>query len=333
MKLNIYQIDLERDTNAVAFESYDLLPKSQGTQDVDSDLYNRVYEGEVEAKDLEDVYRIFNIDKPEDFKGRSLSVSDVVEIVESDSAKPGFYYCDSIGFKDIEFDPSETHRPKETKITVIMCEPDKKAYVTEIGNELSDLQAAVDGCIEAFYPFESEECIVCNDEGKINGMELNRAIREEDTIVDLSYKEMATRFREAESHGEHLEGCVVFTQDSFNKEYSLESRTYKISSDNKAYQSTMRGYSIFASSLDGSDRGVRLDAYMTDEHGGKDGWKVERCYMYERGKEILDIIAGPCFICDCSGEDFGSLSDEQLRKYAEKFRYPEQFVRINRDIF
>ena len=54
--------------------------------------------------------------------------------------------------------------------------------------------------------------------------------------------------------------------------------------------------------------------------------------MYERGKEILDIIAGPCFICDCSGEDFGSLSEEQLRKYAEKFRYPEQFVRINEEI-
>ena len=71
---------------------------------------------------------------------------------------------------------------------------------------------------------------------------------------------------------------------------------------------------------------------MADEHGGKDGWKVERCVLKEPGREILDIIAGPCFICDCSTDSFGSLSDEQLRRYMEKFKYPERFARINGEI-
>ena len=51
----------------------------------------------------------------------------------------------------------------------------------------------------------------------------------------------------------------------------------------------------------------------------------------DRG-EMLDIIAGTFFICDCSGENFGSLSPEQLRRYTELFKYPEQFFRAGNDI-
>lgn len=40
----------------------------------------------------------------------------------------------------------------------------------EIGTELSDLQRVVGGLIEPYYPFEEQVCIVCNDEGKYNGM-------------------------------------------------------------------------------------------------------------------------------------------------------------------
>ena len=43
----------------------------------------------------------------------------------------------------------------------------------------------------------------------------------------------------------------------------------------------MGGYSIFASSLDSSDRGVRLEQYMAAERGGKDGWKVDYCCLVE----------------------------------------------------
>ena len=41
----------------------------------------------------------------------------------------------------------------------------------------------------------------------------------------------------------------------------------------------MGGYSIYASSLDGSDPCVRLEQYMASEYGGKNGWQIERCYM------------------------------------------------------
>lgn len=48
-----------------------------------------------------------------------------------------------------------------------------------IANTLASLQQIVGGSIEAVYPFDDPVAIVCNEEGKINGLELNRALRDE----------------------------------------------------------------------------------------------------------------------------------------------------------
>lgn len=109
-------------------------------------------------------------------------------------------------------------------IRVVFCEPGKLARIREIGTELEDLQRVVGGLIETCYPFEEAACIVCNDEGKINGMRPCRAVY------------------------------------------------------------------------------------------GEDG-------------RVSDIIFGPFFICDCSTENFGSLTEEQLKRYSEQFQYPEHFFR------
>ena len=42
------------------------------------------------------------------------------------------------------------------------------------------------GTIQALYPFEEEAAVICSDEGKLNGMELNRALYDEDgKIYDI----------------------------------------------------------------------------------------------------------------------------------------------------
>ena len=99
----------------------------------------------------------------------------------------------------------------------------------------------------------------------------------------LTYKQLAAMFREHErrKNGTHLHGAIVFTEDSFNKPYPLESRTYLVSSNNKAFQPDMGGYSIFGTSLDGTDRGIRLEWYMAEEKAGPDGWKVDCCYLID----------------------------------------------------
>ena len=110
------------------------------------------------------------------------------------------------------------------KIKVVLLEPCKTARITEIDASLEGMQKVVEGYIESFSPFEEQVCIVCNEEGKINGMRPNRSV------------------------------C------------------------------------------------------------GKDG-------------KMIDIIFGTAFICNCNGENFGSLSDEQANRYRKQFQYPEMFLR------
>lgn len=111
-------------------------------------------------------------------------------------------------------------------IRVVLLEPQKEARIAEIGSSLQSMQSVVGGLIEAVYPFEEQVCIVCNEEGKLQGLPLNRALRD------------------------------------------------------------------------------------SDGH-------------------IYDIVAGTAFLCDCSGEDFGSLTDAQVAKYLALFKHPEAFVSVN----
>lgn len=120
-------------------------------------------------------------------------------------------------------------REPEEKITVVLLEPGKLARVAEIDSSFEGMQNAVKGNIESAYYFDEDVCLICNDEGKINGMPLNRTV-------------------------------------------------------------------------------------------------------YGQDKEMLDIIAGTAFICGCSGENFSSLSKEQLTNYQEQFKYPERFFRGNNEI-
>lgn len=117
--------------------------------------------------------------------------------------------------------------------------------------------------------------------------------RAENSIVDMTYGELCKMFRAVEkTKTEHVTGYIVISEDSFTAPYSEEERTYGISSNNKAFQPDMGGYSIYGSSLDGGDRGVRLERYLAVEHGGKDGWKIERCYMKQdeinKADKIID---------------------------------------------
>ena len=71
-------------------------------------------------------------------------------------------------------------------IAVLVVEPDKKPYVKEIPSSLESLQHEVGGDIEAVYPFEEPVAIVCNGEGKMNGLPLNRALRDDNgEIYDI----------------------------------------------------------------------------------------------------------------------------------------------------
>ena len=111
-----------------------------------------------------------------------------------------------------------------------------KKYAASLASELSNatleaMQETVGGYIEEYMPFDDEVAIVCNEEGKMNGAELNRAI-------------------------------------------------------------------------------------------------------YSNDKEILDIIAGKFFIAyaPIESESFLSMPKDLMKKYEDKFRYPERFYQTDKGI-
>ena len=72
------------------------------------------------------------------------------------------------------------------KMTVLVVEPRKEPYVKEIDPGLHALQAEVGGDIGAAYPFSDPVALVCNDEGKLIGLDLNRGLRDENgEIYDI----------------------------------------------------------------------------------------------------------------------------------------------------
>ena len=115
---------------------------------------------------------------------------------------------------------------------VVIVEPKKKPVVQNIDSSLASMQQIVGGSIQAVYPFEESVALICNDEGKLLNLPLNRALR--------------------------------------------------------------------------------------DSNGA-----------------IYDIIAGTFFLCAApvDSDHFDGLTDEQTQTYLNRFAMPEQFIKVNGDIF
>lgn len=96
--LEIYQLEHNEATEDIIFEDLEWL-QSHG-REVDFNNYRRVYQGELRSgENLNDIYERFNINHPEDYTGRSMSVSDVVVLRNEREAKA--YYVDSFGFQEL----------------------------------------------------------------------------------------------------------------------------------------------------------------------------------------------------------------------------------------
>ena len=95
---SIYQLKRDDKTVDLRFEPYDRLTAAGHT--VDMANYDRIYTADLApGTSLEDIYTRFNVDHPKDFKGHSLSVSDVVVLHQN--GQDTAHYVDSIGYKEV----------------------------------------------------------------------------------------------------------------------------------------------------------------------------------------------------------------------------------------
>ena len=162
------------------------------------------------------------------------SSKEEAEQMVNDQWRAGDHVLDADNFVDVKFESNDgkeisAEREPDNTIEVLMVEPGQYPHMERIGTDLSSLQKAVDGDIQAVYPYDDAVALICGEEAKLEGKPLNRALRD------------------------------------------------------------------------------------------------------ERG-EIYDIVAGKFFICGLGEEDFASLPKELQKKYHDKFRQPEAFLKMGSKI-
>ena len=95
---SIYQLKGGSETLDYRFEPLDSIHRNGLS--VKPENYELVYEAPMTAKDnLESIYTRFNVDRPADFTGHSLSVSDIVVLHQN--GKDTAHYCDRAGFSEV----------------------------------------------------------------------------------------------------------------------------------------------------------------------------------------------------------------------------------------
>jgi len=115
------------------------------------------------------------------------------EVSEADFLSDSVYHYDSearifekaatfesrVAEKAVAYETAAPEAAKDT-ISVLLVEPEKYPRPVEIGTSLEDLQQAVGGYIEVTYPFDDQVGLVMNEEGKLEGLPLNRALRDDE---------------------------------------------------------------------------------------------------------------------------------------------------------
>lgn len=86
--------------------------------------------------------------------------------------KHGEYVLDAEDFVSVDFQADEV----QEQIKVLFVQPGKVPEVIQMGTNLEDMQDVVGGDIEMYQPFEDDVAIICNENGKMDGLALNRAV-------------------------------------------------------------------------------------------------------------------------------------------------------------
>jgi hypothetical protein len=132
-------------------------------------------------------------------------------------------------FKGVSEEQPE-EQPEE-KIKVVLVKPMQKPKIVEIGTSLEAMQEIVGGLIEEVMPFDEEVALVCNEEGKNDGLELNRALKYPDgEIADI----IAGNFFICSAKGENFTSLTDDQTQRYCEMFKNPERFYKTADGIKA---------------------------------------------------------------------------------------------------
>ncbi len=125
------------------------------------------------------------------------------------------------------------------KMRVIICRPGELARVIEMEDSLKAMQNMVGGMIEEYMPWDDEVAIVCNEEGKMNGLPLNRGIKnEEGRLQDIIAGDFFICYAPIES--EKFLSMPPELEEKYLKKFELPEMFFRDGDDIRAEKYTPR---------------------------------------------------------------------------------------------
>ncbi len=206
----------------------------------------------------------------------------------------------------------------ENTLTVLVVAPGEKPKVETIDCGLESLQQQVGGYIEAVYPFEEPVGFVCNEEGKINGMQLNRALRDDENsiydivsgtflVVGLGEEDFCSLTPEQiEKYAEHfaepemffmLDGEIQAIPYNDPSKFPLYEKSFSEARDREeisAYRLSSRADNMCKTAIEAAINDNYSDSKL-DPEGAK---KVVENFGIDRVKKILALT---CIVKDYDG--------------------------------
>ncbi|MDQ0153349.1 hypothetical protein J2S20_002064 [Moryella indoligenes] len=119
------------------------------------------------------------------------SSKEEAEQMVNDQWRAGDHVLDADNFVDVEFESNDgkelsAEKEQDNTMEVLMVEPGQYPHMERIGSDLASLQKAVDGDIQAIYPYDDPVALICGEEAKLEVKPLNRALRDENgEIYDI----------------------------------------------------------------------------------------------------------------------------------------------------
>ena len=362
----IYQLKDDDSTRNLRFESLEQIKKDKQLPVIEN--YELIYSARMKADTtLESIFTEFNTNRPYDFYGHSLSVSDIV--VLSDKGKNNAYYCDKASWKKVDkfFDYVHTRSAaiSNYKGMTAFVSYDDKLYLGKSENYLfgdngfayydnSDKSLTYITDNLTLYPFLYGSGWVCSQQEMLdNGSFTKEVYAEFDRLQKgvLSQFEQIRELKFADKPFNYLETAEKQTEQNYNKIDGIINNE-PLESEDKSMNDKILvlavepmkapyikeiepGLESLQKEVGGLIQAVYpyedMVAVICNEEGKMNGLPLNRA-IYNDDKEMTDIIAGTFLVVGLGEENFTSLSDGLQKKYADIFKNPEEFVRLGNEI-
>lgn len=142
-----------------------------------------------------------------------------------DQHSQGIHVLDAEDFADMTIETKEEREISLNLLDVLLVDPMKPPVNIKISDSLEALQEAVGGYIETAHFFDDPVEIICNEEGKLQGLPLNRAIYDKQgEMIEI----MAGSFLIVGDGEENFESLSPDMKEKYAKEFEAPEKFYKL---------------------------------------------------------------------------------------------------------